>query len=253
MDMKNKNTLELFGYRIIQGDKDTIIRKIIEEASQGISIQVLTLNPEMVVAGSRDRLTKELYLKANIVVADGVGIALAAKILGRHGINRYPGVDLASDLMRNLAKSGARVYLLGSRPEVANRAAAKLEKEIEGVRICGSIDGYFEPAREHEVATAIAQAEPDILLVGMGSPRQERFIDSFRNSLNAKIMIGVGGSLDVYAGVQARAPRWVQRSGLEWLFRAFGDPQRLTRLVYIPAFLVLLIKSIFRKQHDKVY
>jgi N-acetylglucosaminyldiphosphoundecaprenol N-acetyl-beta-D-mannosaminyltransferase len=248
--MEDNCTLKLFGYEIIKGDKASILRRIVATAARGAPVQVLTINPEMVITGQRNDEIRELYRRANIVVADGVGITLAAKIMGRRGINRYPGIDLASDLMREYAKTGTRVYLLGGQPEVAKRAATKLEKEIEGVCVCGTTDGYFEPAREHDVAASIAQAEPDILLVGMGSPRQEKFIDSYRDVLNSRIMMGVGGSLDVFAGVHTRAPRWVQKSGLEWLFRTFKYPKRLSRLVYIPAFLTLLVKSIFRKQHD---
>ncbi len=206
-----------------------------------MATHVITLNPEMVLA-DHARSNPALHA-ADLYVADGVGIVLAARRLLRIDVERYPGIDLAHDLLARLAEDGGSVYLLGSAPGVAQQAAANLTAALPGLTIAGTRDGFFAPGGDAEVAQQIAQSGADALLVGMGSPRQEGFISMYRETLRVPVMIGVGGALDVFAGLKRRAPRAVQRLGLEWLWRGLIEPSRLKRQLALLRFAALVMKS----------
>ncbi|MEZ5339792.1 MAG: WecB/TagA/CpsF family glycosyltransferase [bacterium] len=244
------DTAELLGLPVLTGGREEIIEYLVQRVGADLSTQVLTINPEMVIAMQRDPQVAELLRRADAVVADGVGIQLAAKLLGVHAVQRYPGVELALDVLERLA--GRRVYLLGSRPGVAEAAAANLRVRLPRVNIAGCHDGYFAAESDMDIASLIRDSAAEILIVGMGSPRQEQFIDSARLGCGAKLMVGVGGSLEVYAGVKERAPQWVQDSGMEWLHRAIQDPARLGRLGSLPRFINLVLREYVGKLNDQV-
>jgi len=204
---------------------------------------IVTLNPEMVMAARRNPQVFDLIRRADLFVADGVGITWAAKQLTRSRVQRYPGIDLAWDLMSRLAAKQASVFLVGARPGVADRAAGNLTSQLPGLNIAGVVDGYFGPEDESAVVANICRVKPDLLLVGMGSPKQEGFISSNRDELGIPLMIGVGGALEVFAGEKQRAPKFIQRSGLEWSYRALKDLSRLKRIGVLPRFVALVLKE----------
>jgi N-acetylglucosaminyldiphosphoundecaprenol N-acetyl-beta-D-mannosaminyltransferase len=206
-----------------------------------VPTHVVTLNPEMVLL-DKTRSNPHLHA-ADLYVADGVGIVWAAKKLLGRAIDRYPGVDLAHDLLAKLAGENGTAYLLGSAPGVAAAAAVNLTTALPGLTIAGTRDGYFAPGGDAEVADQIRQSGADLLLVGMGCPRQEGFIAMQRATLGVPVMIGVGGTLDVFAGLKKRAPRWVQRCGLEWAWRAAAEPSRLKRQLALPRFAALVLRE----------
>ncbi|HHY44768.1 MAG TPA: WecB/TagA/CpsF family glycosyltransferase [Firmicutes bacterium] len=186
---------------------------------------VVTANPIMVMTAQRDPLFMEILDRADLLVPDGVGILWAARKFGKALPERVTGVDLTHYLLHR--KPSTRIYLLGGRPEVAERARRNVEKEIPGAKICGTAHGYFGPGEEPAVVDAVRAARPDVILVGMGSPRQEKFIWTHRKRLGAKVAIGVGGVLDILAGESKRAPEVFQKAGLEWLYRLVKEPKRL--------------------------
>ncbi len=174
----------------------------------------------------------ELYREADLVVCDGTGLALASRVLGLP-LPRIPGADLAWELCSLAKEEGLSVYLLGGKPGVAERAARRLGSAFPGIEVVGVHHGYFSspgPAAE------IAEKRPDLLLVGMGFPRQERWILAHRH-LGAGVMVGVGATLDFWAGRVPRAPRPLRRVGLEWLWRAAVQPRRVARLWCVPFLL----------------
>jgi N-acetylglucosaminyldiphosphoundecaprenol N-acetyl-beta-D-mannosaminyltransferase len=175
---------------------------------------VVTLNPEFVVQCDRDPQFKRDIQSADLVTADGVGITWAAQRLGINVPGRAPGVDIAQGLMR-LEGSALRVFFLGSKPGVAERAAQR-SHELYGVQIAGFQDGYFKPDQEPAIAGRIFEAETHLLLTGLGGGKQERFNEAHRA---ARVAIGCGGTLDVLAGEVSLAPSWTRRLGVEWIWR----------------------------------
>ena len=197
---------------------------------------VATPNPEIVQRANKDRAFAEILAGADLVVPDGVGVIYAAKILGRPLKSRVPGIDLAAALMGRVAGTGQRLFLLGAAPGVAEQAAVNLRAAYPGLVVCGTHDGYFE--EDGPVIDAIRRAEADIVFVCLGAPKQEKWIAAHGEAAGARLYLGLGGSLDVFAGKAERAPERFQRLGLEWLYRLLKEPSRIGRMAKLPLFLV---------------
>ena len=197
---------------------------------------VVTPNPEIVQRANKDRAFAEILAGADLVVPDGVGVIYAAKILGRPLKSRVPGIDLAAALMGRVVGTGKRLFLLGAAPGVAEQAAVNLRAAYPGLVVCGTHDGYFE--EDGPVIDAIRRAEADIVFVCLGAPKQEKWIAAHGEAAGARLYLGLGGSLDVFAGKAERAPERFQRLGLEWLYRLLKEPSRIGRMAKLPLFLV---------------
>jgi N-acetylglucosaminyldiphosphoundecaprenol N-acetyl-beta-D-mannosaminyltransferase len=207
--------------------------------AEGDQVVVATPDTTAFWRAQRDRRLKEAYQRAELVTPDGIGLVWASRLLKAPLPERVTGIDLTEELCRRAAVRGYKLFLLGSRPGVAEEAKARLEARFPGLRIVGTHHGYF--ADDARVIGLINAAEPEILLVGLGVPRQELWMMQNRRRLKAKVLIGVGGSLDVLSGRLPRAPRLVQRLGLEWLYRMVRQPWRARRALAIPAFLLRVL------------
>ena len=196
---------------------------------------VVTPNPELVDRARREEPFRQALNGADLVLPDGIGVVYAAKILGRPLKGRCPGIDFAGKLMEHMSRTGLRLYLLGAKPGVAEAAAARLEAKYPGLVICGTHDGYFK--EDGPVAEAIRAAEADVVFVCLGAPKQEYWMVKNGPATGAKLMAGLGGSLDVFAGVVERAPEAWQKLGLEWLYRLTKEPKRIGLMARLPLFL----------------
>ncbi|MDR0446806.1 MAG: WecB/TagA/CpsF family glycosyltransferase [Oscillospiraceae bacterium] len=202
---------------------------------------IVTPNPEIVrLAGKNPRL-REAVLAAALVLPDGVGITLAARILGRPLAERTPGIDVAELVLERLAKIGGSVYLLGAKPGVAERAGARLCEKYSGLILAGARDGYFTD--DAAVIADINAASPELLLVCLGSPKQELWAYDNRAALKTRLMACLGGSLDVFAGDVRRAPPVFRRLGLEWLYRLAREPRRIFRMAALPLFMLTVLRE----------
>lgn len=210
--------------------------------------QVITLNPEMLYAAWHDPDLRELLNQGDLVVADGHGIVWAGRRLGRPFPERVAGIELIELLAVRAASAGWRLYLLGGAPGVAGAAAATLKRRHPGLQVVGTGDGYFTEAALSGVLGRIRDSDPDLLLVGMGFPKQEHFIRNHRQRLGHPVAIGVGGSFDVISGRLRRSPAWVRRLRLEWLFRVWQEPARWRRLLVLPLFMGLVLSARWRRQ-----
>ena len=197
---------------------------------------VVTPNPEIVDRARREEPFRQALNGADLVLPDGIGIVYAARLLGRPLKGRCPGIDLAGRLMAHMAESGERLYLLGAKPGVAEAAARNLEEKYPGLTICGTHDGYFK--EDAPVVEAIRASGADAVFVCLGAPKQEYWMIEHGPATWAKLMAGLGGSLDVFAGVARRAPEAWQKLGLEWLYRLLREPRRIGRMARLPLFLV---------------
>lgn len=198
---------------------------------------VITADANAVLLALEDAEFRALMESAALITADGAGLTWAGKRLGQPFPERVSGVDLVEQLTRLSHEKGYRLYFLGAAPGVAERAAQNLLKKYPQAQIVGVQHGYFAPADEPAIVAQIAAARPDVLLVGMGMPRQEKWAWQHRDALGVPVMIGVGGSFDVYGGVVRRAPRWMQRVGCEWLWRLLQDPRKIKKVRNLPRFV----------------
>ena len=206
---------------------------------------IVTPNAEIVEKASKTpQLRRIINEEAAIVTPDGVGLIYASKLKGDPIQEKVAGIDFAHSAIELCAKLGRSVYLLGSKPGVAEAAAANLEKEIPGLKIAGFRDGYFREDEEPSVVAEINASGAYFLCVALGSPKQEYFVIKHRDALKVKAAAGLGGSLDIWSGQLNRAPKFYIDHGLEWLYRMIQEPKRLKRL---PALPVFLIKAAIRR------
>ena len=219
-----------------------------EAVSQGAALAggdgfhyVVTPNPEIVNMAREDESYRALLNGASLVLPDGIGIVYAAKILKKPIESRVPGIDFAAGLMEQMAQNGARLYLLGAKPGVAQKAAIRLEEQYPGLCICGTGDGYFQDSEA--VVEAICKAKADVVFVCLGAPKQERWMAEFGPKTGAKLMLGLGGALDVFSGEVQRAPEVWQKMGMEWFYRLLHQPSRFGRMAKLPLFLVTAMRS----------
>lgn len=220
-------------------------------AAPGRCRQVCTVNPEFIVDARRDPSFAAVLAQADLRVPDGVGVLLAARLLGRPLHERVTGSDGIYRICAQAAQAGWRVYLLGAAPGVAERAAQMLQAEYPGLQIVGTYAGDPTDGSWPEIQARLVAAHTDILFVAYGHPRQDRWIADHRAELPVQVAIGIGGALDFVAGVAKRAPRWVQRLGLEWLHRLVHQPWRWRRMVKLPVFAWLVLVQVARERVGK--
>lgn len=200
---------------------------------------VVTPNPELVDRARREEPYRAALNGADLVLPDGIGVVYAAKLLGRPLKGRCPGIDFAARLMESMARDGKRLYLLGAKPGVAETAAARLEARYPGLVVCGTHDGYFQ--EDGPVVEEIRNSGADAVFVCLGAPKQEYWMVKNGPATGAKLLAGLGGSLDVFAGVVERAPENWQKLGLEWLYRLLREPRRIGRMARLPLFLAAAV------------
>jgi len=201
-------------------------------------VMIATANAEMIMRATHDQELGAILNAAALVVPDGAGTVWAARHLGHAMPERVAGYDLAQELLRRAPAEHRRVYFFGSAPGVAEKAKAKAEQLYPGIEIVGVRNGFFSPADNAAIIAEIRAARPDLLLVALGVPKQEKWIAAHLAELDVPVAIGVGGTLDVMAGVMKRAPYWMQKAKLEWLFRGLMQPKRAGRLLALPKFVL---------------
>ncbi len=197
---------------------------------------VVTPNPEFILSARKDESFRSVLNQADLALPDGIGVVYAAKILGRPLKGRAPGVDFAQALMARMAQTGKSLYLLGAKPGVAEKAAENLRMAHPGLKICGTHDGYF--TEDEPVVEAIRASGADVIFVCLGAPKQELWMEKNGPQTGARLTVGLGGCLDVFAGTVQRAPEGWQKAGLEWLYRLIKEPSRIGRMSRLPLILV---------------
>lgn len=205
---------------------------------------VVTPNAEMGYEALHDGQLRAILNGADLVLPDGAGVVLAAKILGRPLKQKVAGVDFAAELLGVLAQTGRTLYLLGGKPGVAQMAAEKMKQREPALAICGMADGYFQA--DADAIAAINEAKPDVLVVCLGAPKQEIFMAAHKQELDVRLMVGLGGTLDAFAGTVKRAPGWMIRCNLEWLYRLVKEPRRFGRMLRLPKYILAVIAERIR-------
>ncbi|WP_225884280.1 WecB/TagA/CpsF family glycosyltransferase [Lacticaseibacillus mingshuiensis] len=234
--------IEVLGVTFDAGTKQAVLAQIAGRLAARQGTFVVTANPEIVMKARRDSDFAALVKQADLVTADGIGVVQGAAMLGRPLPERVTGYDLLVDLLGLANEKHLRVFLIGAKPEVIAQTAAKVQATYPQLVLAGARDGYFD-LTDTSVIDAVASARPDMVFAALGAPKQEQFLTQLRAQLPHALLMGVGGSFDVLAGVAKRAPGWMQRAHLEWLYRLIKQPSRLGRMMVLPQFVFAVRKQ----------
>ncbi len=206
---------------------------------------IMTPNAEILYRAARNPRLNQWLNQADLRIADGSGLIWAARFYGKPLPERVAGIDLMSNLLSEAEKQGIRVFFLGAREEVVAAAKENAEKKWPELRICGVHHGFFTDETEEDLIQTIRNCSPEIIFVGLGAPKQEEWMCKYRDILSVPLMMGVGGSFDVLSGSLKRAPLWMQRIGIEWLYRLIKEPKRFRRILALPLFIGAVLKDKF--------
>lgn len=213
--------------------------------------KVYTPNSEIIMAAYKDDNFRDILNDAELLTADGIGVVYASKILGKPITERAAGYDILCEVLERIKGTSRSVFLFGGKPGVAELAEEKLKERFPGIVIAGTRNGYFKPEEEEDIVSQINSSGAELLLVCLGAPKQELWINKYKDKLNVKVAMGVGGSLDVFAGTALRAPDFYCKHGLEWFYRLMKQPSRAGRMLALPKFgFTVLIKGRKYKQED---
>ncbi|MBQ6131069.1 MAG: WecB/TagA/CpsF family glycosyltransferase [Selenomonadaceae bacterium] len=229
--------VEILGVKVDAVTMTQAVGRVADLIAEKNSSLVATANAEMLLNATHDAELKKILNAANLVVPDGAGTVWAARHLGKHMPERVAGFDLVQELMKLAPARAWKFFLFGAAPGIADKAKLKAEELYPGIKIVGTRNGYFKPADEPEIISQIKNSRADILLAALGVPKQEKWLFKYKDELKIPVSIGVGGTFDVMAGVVKRAPLWMQKARLEWLFRAMLQPSRAGRLIALPKFV----------------
>lgn len=238
--------VNVLGIPIDSLTEDEAVARIQDLVEGGGSHQVVTVNPEFVMAARENSRFRKTLSEASLSLADGVGILMASRWLGQPVAQRVAGVDMVWRIADLAAREGYGVFCLGAEPGVAREAADRLTRRYPDLRIAGCHAGSPDEADESEIAARIRVASPHILLVAYGAPEQDLWISRNLNSLGVPLAMGVGGAFDFISGRATRAPLWLRRLGLEWLHRLVREPWRWRRMLALPRFAALVFWARWR-------
>jgi len=222
---------------------DDYTRWLVSRLEQRQGTQVVTLNAEMAMEAEHNDALAKVFQQAELVIPDGAGIVLYLLFQGKRQ-QRCPGIELAASLLQQAGQWGEScpVFFYGGAPDVVNKAAKVWQEQLPKLAIAGIWDGYLSPEAQAQLQTTLKQQQPKLILVGLGVPRQELWIAQNRHLCPQATWIGVGGSFDIWAGVKTRAPVWMQKMHLEWLYRLYQEPWRWRRMIALPQFALKALR-----------
>ena len=213
-----------------------------ESITSGEQAFVVTANAEIIMMCQEDAGYKKIVSQdAQLVLPDGAGAVWAGRHLGYKVPERVAGFDLYCQLLDKAAQKGYKAFFFGGSPGIAEAAKAKSEELYPGVQVVGCRNGYFKEEESQAIIDEINASGADMLFAALGAPKQEKWLVRYREQLKPKILMGIGGSFDVFAGKMERAPKWMQDASLEWLFRLYKQPCRFMRMMALPKFVLKVV------------
>jgi N-acetylglucosaminyldiphosphoundecaprenol N-acetyl-beta-D-mannosaminyltransferase len=244
-------SIKVLGVRVDDATYEDLLACVDAFVASGRPHQIVTLNPEMLVAAHRDSAFCQALNGADLNVPDGVGLMIAARWLGDPLRQRVTGSDGIHRLAAHCARRGYRPFLLGAAPGVAAAAAQRLVAAYPGLEVAGTHAGSPRPEEEATIIDLVRSTAPDLLFVAYGVPSEEAWIARNRDRLGVSVMLGVGGAFDFVAGIAKRAPMWMRRLGLEWLHRLACQPWRWRRQLALPHFVLLVARQWLATRSQK--
>jgi len=236
--------IEIFGYPVDITTKEEAVSFALQRMLDGQGLQVVTINPEMITAADKTPKLAEIIKNAELVIPDSVGVELAMRRFGVPNAKRLPGIEFSEELMKKCEENGLKVAFLGGDEETVSLLKPEIAKKYPQLNVVFVRNGYFKEEETPDIVEQLRISEPNLIFVGMGSPRQEYFINAARPVLDKAIMVGVGGSFDVWAKKIKRAPWTFRVLGLEWFYRLITMPERFNRMFpVLPLFLLRILLS----------
>ena len=230
---------KIFQYEIFNGDMGELFKSI----NNFEKVHIISGNPEVLLNGLQDNMLLDNFTSNNsIIIPDGIGTVICSKLVGMPVKEKIAGIEVMDNIVKQCEKENHGIYLLGSTKQTVDMCNINLRTKYHKLNILGSRDGYFEMDNCEDILKEIEEVNPKVLFVAMGCPRQELFIAKYMYRLPCKVFMGVGGSFDIIAGNVKRAPKWMIKIGMEWLYRVIKEPFRIKRLASIPKFIIMVIK-----------
>ena len=242
-----ENRLDVLGVGIDKVTSQQALEKIGEFIASGQPHQIVTANAEIIYQASKNEKMRNIINNAQMVTADGSGVVWASRQLGEPLEQRVTGIDLVNSICEQSAKDKWKIYILGSAPGVAATAAVNIRDKFPGCNIVGTHHGYFNAKEEKQILAELEQLKQDVLFVALGAPKQEYWIADHLADLGIPVGMGIGGSMDVLSGNVKRAPKWMQKMSLEWLYRLLIQPTRFKRVLALPKFMLAVKKQAKQK------
>ncbi|MDX1358126.1 MAG: WecB/TagA/CpsF family glycosyltransferase [Clostridia bacterium] len=237
--------VDVLGLKIDDITMDAAVEKVLSFVKSEGSHSVYTPNAEMSMAAVNDPAYLSILNSSDLLIPDGAGVVLGAKLIGTPIKEKVAGIELVLNLLAS--RTEFSVFLYGGKPGTGDMAAENIKKKYPNVTVCGVIHGYHKPGEKENHIDIINEASPDLILVGLSFPAQEKWINSILPKLQKGTAIGCGGTIDYLAGEVKRSPEFMIKLNLEWLDRLIRQPKRLGRMMKIPVFLFLCLKSRLKK------
>lgn len=237
--MNTLNKENILGVNVSVTSYNELKKYIEEDIKNNKKSFIVAINPEKILKAREDEKLKDLLNSADYQIPDGIGVVYASKLKKGKIKSRITGIDCMEMLCREANDKGYKIFLYGAKKDIIKEAKKRLEEKFENIKIVGAIDGYEK--NNDKIIKEINKSKADIIFVALGSPKQENWILENKDKVCIKIFQGVGGSFDVISGNIKRAPIWMQKIGLEWLYRLIKEPKRIFRQIKLVKFLVLVL------------
>lgn len=233
-----RKTVDIMGIPVDYVTMPEAVERVKEFLREDKVHTIYTPNAEIMMDAMNDPQLAGILREADMLIADGAGVVLASRILGNNLPEKVPGFDLTKNTFSMNFERKIRYFLFGGKPGIAETAAQNMLRDYPNVEIAGCRNGYFSEKDEKEIVEQVNASNADILLVALGAPKQEKWISRYKDQLNTRVCIGVGGSLDVVAGNVSLAPDFFRKNGLEWLYRLYKEPWRYKRMLKLPKYVL---------------
>ncbi|MBF8983382.1 WecB/TagA/CpsF family glycosyltransferase [Lutibacter sp. B2] len=238
-----RDRVEIMGVPIDKGNLNDARERFIRLLEEESCSTIITPNTEIVMEAQKDHKLLNVIKNADLVIPDGIGLIYASKIKRKGLTDRVTGVDLMYKVLEYCDRNSKKIYIFGGKPGVSEKATENILKKFPNINVVGNRSGYFKLEEEQEIIENINKSEPDILFTGLGAPKQEKWMDQYKSQLKVRVAMGVGGSVDIWAGTAQRAPEIYQKLGLEWLYRLKKEPWRYKRMMMLPKFMIKVLLS----------
>lgn len=235
--------IDIIGVPFDNLNRKQVLERLLQFLDTDKNHLLITPNPEIVMEAQNDDELMAILQQADLVIPDGIGIVFASRIMKSGIRERVEGCDTILSLFNVIKGTDKTVYLLGAKPGIAEKATLNMEQKYKNLKIIGVHDGYFDENQEESIIREIQDLKPDLLLVGLGCPRQEKWINRNKDILPVKVSAAIGGSIDIMAGEVKRAPKILRLVGFEWFYRLIDQPKRIFRMTKLPLFLIECFKN----------
>ncbi len=236
-----RKLVNIAGINIDNITMEQAVERVYEFIKSDQNHSIYTPNAEIMMDGITNKELKEILNTSDMLVADGAGVVLASKILGKSVAEKVSGFDLAKNLLIASAKRPIKFFLFGGKPGIPERANANVICDYPGAEIVGTRNGYFTQEDESEIISQINNSGADVLFVCLGAPKQEQWIHQHKDQIKVKVCMGLGGTIDILAENVKLAPDFFRNHGLEWLYRLYKEPWRFKRMLRLPKFILYIL------------